>query len=869
MPEWPRRISEEIRQHLDDEYDALRASGVGHDEAMRQLAPDVDELASRRTRPVDAVTSDLRFALRQLRKTPAFTAVAVLTLALGIGATTAIFTVVDAVMLRPYPYPDIDRIMILRETIRGGQAMSVAWPNFQDWRAQNQVFERFGLYRPMVMNLTGGDRPERVVSSLISSDVLPALGIQPIAGRAFTADEDRAGAPPIAIVSDRFWRARFNADPSAIGASVVLDGEPYTIVGILPAGMRFPSRLTDVWLPAGRFVQTFPAMRGAHPGLTVVARLKPGISVPRATADMDAIARRLEQQFPASNADHTVLVQPYYDQIVQNIRPALVALSVAVTFVLLIGCANLANLMLARGEARQREIAIREALGATRWRLFQQLLTESVLLSLVGGALGCLVAWWSVRAFVASGPTSVPRIDQVAVDLRVLAFAQLVSVATGVAFGLAPAWRAASRDLLTCLKDASRGTRGSGSRMRSALVIGEIALALVLLIGAGLTIRSFATLSAVDLGFDPSRVVTMHASLPDTRYRDVARWETFHRDLVEKVSAIPGLDAVGLNSALPLAGMGSESEVRYEGQPPPTSEHEQGTPSIFQAITPGYFRAMGMPIVRGRAFSDRDTADTVKVAVIEESLASKFFPGMDPIGKRIAFEFVGAHGPAAQPVWREIIGVVKHVRHYGLVNEPANYQVYAPLEQLPLWFRERRPTMTLFARTALPPEQVIAAVRQAVSGLDPEIPVFGLQTMEEYVAQATEQSRLSTTLLTAFAALALGLASLGIYGVLSYVVGRRTQEIGIRMALGATRGEVMRLILGHGMALTLSGIGIGLAIAWAITRALSSLLVGVSPHDPLTFVGIAVLLGAVAFMASYLPGRRATAIDPLITLKAE
>jgi putative ABC transport system permease protein len=869
MPDWPRRISEEMRQHLDDEYEALRAGGLGHDDAMRRLAGDVDELASMRARPVDAIRSDVRFALRALRKSPGFTAVVMLTLALGIGATTAIFTVVDAVMLRPYPYPDIDRIMILRETTRDGQALSVAWPNFQDWHAQNQVFEHFGLYRPMVMNLTGGDRPERVVSSLISSEVLPALGIQPFLGRAFAADDDQAEAPAIAIVSDRFWRSRFNAAATAVGTSILLDGEPHTIVGVMPAGMRFPSRLTDVWLPAGRFVRTFPSARGAHPGLTVVARLKPGIGVQRAAADMDAIARRLERQYPASNTDHTVLVQSYYEQIVQNIRPALVALSIAVTFVLLIGCANLANLLLARGEARQREIAIREALGATRWRLFQQLLTESVVLSLAGGALGCLLAWWSVRLFVASGPTSVPRIDQVAVDLRVLGFTLAVSLLTGVAFGLAPALRAAATDVLTSLKDASRGTRGSGARTRSALVVGEIALALVLLIAAGLTIRSFAILSAVDLGFDPVRVVTMHASLPDTRYRDVARWGAFHRDLVERVAGIPGVDAVGLNSALPLAGMGGEAEVRYEGQPPPTSEHEQGTASLFQAITPGYFNAMGIPIVRGRAFTNRDTADTIPVTVIEESLVEKFFPGADPIGKRIAFEFAGGHGPAARPIWREIVGVVRHVRHYGLVNEPANFQVYAPLEQLPLWFRDRRPTMTLFARTALPPEQVISAVRQVVSGLDPDVPVFGLQTMQQYVDQATEQSRLSTTLLTAFAALALVLAGLGIYGVLSYLVSRRTQEIGIRVALGATRSDVMRLIVGHGMKLTAAGIAIGVAAAWAITLWMRSLLVGVSPHDPGTFAAIAVLLGGIALVASYVPGRRATRVDPVDTLRTE
>jgi putative ABC transport system permease protein len=721
----------------------------------------------------------------------------------------------------------------------------------------------------MVLNLTGGDQPERVVSSLVSSDVFKAVGIHPAAGRAFTPQEDKAGAARVAIVSQRFWRAHLNGAPDAIGASVVLDGETYTVVGVMPPGMRFPSRLTDVWLPLGLFVQTFPAARGAHPGLTVVGKLKPGIPVARAAADMDAIARRLEQQYPMSNADHTVVVQPYYEQIVENIRPALVTLSVAVGFVLLIACANLANLMFARSDARQREIAIREALGASRWRVFQQLLTESVLLAVGGGALGALLAWWGVRAFVASGPTIVPRIDTVAVDLRVLAFALAVSIATGLLFGVMPALRASSIDLLASLKDAGRTTSGAGSRTRAALVVAEVALALVLLVGAGLTIRSFAKLTAIELGFDATRVVTMHASLPDARYRDLPRWTAFHRELVEQVAALPGLDAVGLNSALPLAGMGSESEVRYEGQPPPASPREAGTASLFQAVTPEYFRAMGIPIRRGRAFTVRDTADSVGVAIIEEPLAQKFFPDTDPIGKRIAFEFSGAHGAGATPIWREVVGVVGHVRHYGLVREPPNFQVYAPLEQLPLWFRERRPTMTLFARTALEPEQVIAAVRQTVSRIDRDIPVFGLQTMEQYVAQATEQSRLSTALLALFAGLALVLSTLGIYGVLSYLVGRRTQEIGIRLALGATRGSVLRLVVGHGMRLAVVGIVIGLGAAWALTRLLSSLLFGVSPHDPATFAAIAAMLVAVAFLASYVPGRRATRVDPLETLRCE
>src|SRR4051812_5512960 len=868
MPEWPRRISEEMRQHLDDEYNALLAQGASHEEAMRRLAGDVDEAASLRTRPVDAVTSDVRIALRTLRKSPGFTAVVMLTLALGIGATTAIFTVVDAVMLRPYPYADMDRIVMVAEKMRAGQTLSIAWANFTDWRAQNQVFEHLGVYRGTVLNLTGGDRPERLIASLASSEVFKAVGLEAIAGRTFTADEDKPGAPRVAVVGERFWRSRLSADPQAIGRTVMLDGEPFTIVGVMPAGMRFPSRATDVWLPLGLFVPTFPADRGAHPGLFAVAKLRPGISVERAAGDMDAIARRLEQQYPTSNSDHTVSVQPYYEQIVENIRPALLALSAAVAFVLLIGCANMANMLLARADTRQREIAIREALGATRWRIAQQMLTESVLMALGGGALGALLAWWGVTAFVATRPTTVPRIDLVAVDLRVLGFAAAVSIAAGLVFGIAPAMRASSSDLLTSLKDAARGRVSAGRRFRSALVVGEVALALVLLVAAGLTIRSFAALTAIDLGFKPSHVVTMRVSLPAARYPALERWLAFHRELLRGAAAIPAVQAVGPNSRPPLESGGGESEVRYEGQPPRSSPKEEGTTCLFQAASPDYFRAMGIDIVRGRAFTERDSAESLPVVVVEEALTRKFFPNEDPIGKRIAFESTG-HGPGGQPIWRDIVGVVRHVRHYGIVREPANLEVYAPLEQLPIWLRNRRPTMTLFARTPLDPEQLAASIRRTVSSIDPDVPVFSIETMEEYVAQSTEQSRLNMTLLGLFGSLALVLSALGIYGVLSYVVSQRTQEIGIRMALGATRGDVMRLIVRHGMALTGGGLAIGLVASWAITRSPSAMLVGVSPHDPATYAAIALLLTAIALVASYLPGRRATRVDPMVTLRNE
>jgi putative ABC transport system permease protein len=894
LPIAPARRTEialELSQHLQDRYDELRAAGASHDDASREAFAELDGTLSQQLAGVErhepresavlgrrrggasmigSIWQDVRYAARMARQAPAFTAVVVLTLALAIGATTAIFSVADGVMLRPFPYPDIDRIMILNETVRGGQSLSVAWPNFQDWRDQNEVFEQFGLYRAMTVNLTGGDQPERLNGTLVSSEVFKALGIQAQAGRTFLPQEDQPGADHVVVVSDRLWRSHFNSDPALVGRTMILDGQAHAIVGIVPPGMRFPSRLTDVWLPLGLFVDTFPADRGTHPGLTVIGKLKPGVSLEQANANMDAIARRLEKQYPMLNTDHTAVILPYYEQIVQNIRPALLTLIGAVGFVLLIGCANLANLMLARADRRQREIAVRAALGAEPYRLFQQLLIESVLLSLFGGALGALMAVWGVNAFVASRPTSIPRIDLIAVDLRVLAFTAAVSIITGILFGLAPALRASSPDLLGSLKEAARSsTSAAGRRLRSGLVVAEVALALVLLIGAGLMVKSFGRLMALDLGFNPARVVTMRLALPGAKYPELARWLAFHQELVSRIGSLPAIEAAGLNSAVPLEGGGAESEVIYEGQPPPRSVQEPGTMCLFQMSSPDYFRAMGIPLLKGRSFTEHDTAESSLVAVVDDTLVRRLFPNADPIGKRIAFEFRG-HGPDdPRPIWREIVGVVRHVHHYGLIGEPPNVQVYAPFQQIPIWFQQRRPSMALVARTTLDPERLAASIRREVAALDRDIPIYRIQTMDTYLTQNTEQSRLSVMLLSVFSALALVLAVLGIYGVLSYVVGLRSQEIGIRMALGATCDDVLRLIVGHGMLLATVGIVLGLGASWGITKSLGALLFEVSPHDPATFALITLLLAAVAFVACYLPGRRATRVDPAITLKSE
>jgi putative ABC transport system permease protein len=867
-------IIAELEQHLaDTNREALDPREAAH--LVRELAGiersvplDPPVLGKARHTVMTSIWQDIRYATRSLRLNPAYTAIVLATLTLGIGANAAIFSVADAVMLRPYSYPHMDRIVVLNETTRGaGQQMSVAWPTFQDWQAQNQSFEHLGIYRSTVVNLTGGSQPERLSGAVASSALFAAMGVPPVAGRAFGATDDQPAAARVALISERLWRARFNGDPALVGRPIVLNNEPHVVVGIMPPAMRFPSRLTDVWLPLGPVIATFPPSRGNHPGLYAVGRLKPGVTFERAVADMDTVARRIEAAHPDTNRNVSVAMIPYYEQIVRNIRPTLLVLLGAVAFVLLIGCANLANLMLARAERRQREIAVRTALGAERRRIVQQLLTESLLLAMAGGALGVLLATWIVKLFVASRPVSIPRIDLVAVDGRVIAFAAAISIATGIVFGLVPALRASTPDVLSSLRHAARGAGLAPSRVRSVLVVAEVALALVLLVGAGLMIRSFARLMAIDPGFNPDGVVTMRLTLPAATYRDVARWTAFHDELLRRVAAIPGAAEVGINSAVPLEGGGSEAGVAVEGRPLPTHE-SPGETTLFQTGSAGYLRAMGIPVVRGRAFAEQDTRAAAPVVIVDDMLARKVFPGEDPIGKRISFEFHGAGGER-NPRWREIVGVVPHVRHYGIASEPPFVQLYVPYGQLPIYYENRRPSMALVVRTTLAPEALAAAIRRELAAIDPDIPVYGVQTMKAYLAQNTEQPRLSVVLLAGLAGLALVLALIGIYGVISYSVAQRTPEIGLRMALGATRGDVLRMIVRQAVVLIGAGVASGVAAAIALGSVMRSLLFQVSERDPVTVVAIAVLLAGVGLIASIVPAYRAARVDPLVALRAE
>jgi putative ABC transport system permease protein len=882
-------IIDEVATYLQDRYDELVATGRGPDDARALALADLEtdqfahELAglerritadipdtliagTRRSSRMAMLWQDLTYAFRSIRKAPAFAAVVIITLALGIGANTAIFTVVDAVMLRPYAFADTDRIMMLSERTRAGASMAVAWPTYQDWRAQNQTFERMGIYRSTSVNITGGDHPERLAAAMVAADVFTILGIQPIMGRTFLPAEDQPSAAAVTVISERLWRRRLNADPAILGQPLLLNGVPHTVVGVMPPTMRFPGRSTDVWLPLGPAIATLPQSRGTHPALFVVGKLKAGVTFESAVADMDTIARRIEQQYPESNKDVAVAMIPYYEQVVQNVRPTLLVLVGAVGFVLLIACANLANLMLARGERQQRDIAVRRALGADRWRIVQQLLTESIVLAVLGGVVGIALAYWAVTVFVGTRPATVPRMDLAAIDARVLTFAAAVSMATGVLFGLVPAIRTSSPDVMSGLKQGGRGTAGlSSTLLRGSLVVAQVALALMLLVGAGLMLRSFARLAAVDPGFDPRNVVTTRLLLPAAKYSDLATWIAFHDALAERVSAIPGVTAAGLNSALPLEGGGAEAGVVVEGRPipppgPPT------TPSLFQASSPDYLRTMGVPLIKGRFFTAHDNASAPAVTIVDETLVAALFPNEEPLGKRIGFEFQGTRdNPTIR--WREIVGVVGNVRHYGLVSGPQYVQLYTPVAQLPIYFTPRRPSMALVVRTAAATDTLVASIRREVAALDKDIPLYAVEMMSRYVAQQTEQPRLSVALLLGMGAIALTLALVGIYGVVSYTVAQRTPEIGVRLALGATHAQVLRLIVGQASVLVALGVVVGLAGALALSSVVKRLLYQVSERDPATLAIITVVLVIVGVVASAVPARRAARIDPIIALR--
>jgi putative ABC transport system permease protein len=806
---------------------------------------------------------DLRFSARMLVKSPGFSIIAVVALALGIGANTAIFSIVNAVLLRPLPYEDPGRLVVLSEETPQLPGMSVSYPNFLDWRDQNRAFEHLAAFRFASINITGSGEPERVQGRMVSANFFETLGVTPALGRAPMAEEDRAGATPVAVVSHNLWQQRLDSNPNLTGKTLTLDGRVFAIVGVMPAGFRFYNTPTDVFVPLGLEADSM-SDRDSHPGIYVLARLKPGVTIEQARADMDAVTGVLAQQYPVTNSNHSASVEFLHEDMVGSIRPALLVLLAAVACVLLIACANVSNLLLARATAREKEIAIRSALGASRGRLVRQLLTESLVLSLAGGALGLLLAVWGKDLLVALGPASLPRAQEITIDGSVLGFTLLIAVATGIVFGLVPAFQAARIDLNEALKDGGRSPgAGPGRRgLRDALVVSEIALSLVLLVGAGLMIRSFVRLVQVDPGFDARNVLTAQVALPDAKYPERPQVAAFFERALERVRASPGVESASLITPLPLTGDGWQSDFRIEGRPIPDRGEFPNTD--IHLVGADYFQAMGVPLVRGRGFTPADRLGAVNVAVINATMARREWPGEDPIGKRLK---VGGPeelaGPKEKPEdWMTIVGVVGDVLQYGLDADPKT-EVYIPHLQQPV------SVGTLVVRAKADPASVTAAVREAIHGVDKDQPIYNVRTMEAIVSESVASRRLSMLLLGVFATVALVLAAGGVYGVMSYAVTQRTHEIGVRMALGAQPGDVLRLVVVQGMATVLVGIAVGLAGAFAGTRLMSNLLFGVDASDPATFVGIALLLTTVAFVASYIPARRAARVDPLVALRYE
>jgi predicted permease len=814
---------------------------------------------------METLLQDVRYGVRMLAKRPGFTLVAVLTLALGIGANTAIFSVVDAVLLRPLPYANPDGLVVVFDNFlnMGLPEISVSIPEFVDYRERNGVFTDIAAWFTGTANLTETGEPEQIRVAYVSASLFPLLGVEPAAGRAFTPEEDQPGNDTVVVLSHGLWQRRFGGDQGIVGKTLRLDGEAYTVVGIAPAGFQFPSQI-DVWAPiAFTPAQLDQQQRGSR-FLQVVARLKPGVTPERAGSEMAAIAGQLVEEYPNNymmpGSGWTVTVVPLLEQVVGDTRQALLVLLAAVGFVLLIACANVANLLLARASARNKEFAIRLALGAGRRRLIRLLLTESVLLAFVGGTLGLLLAIWGVDLLVASIPAGLPRADEIGVDGRVLFFTLLVSLATGLVFGLAPALQTTRLDLHESLKEGDRGSTESlrRNRVRNLLVVSEVALSLVLLIGAGLMIKSFIRVWNVDAGFNPENVLTARLTLPTNKYADNAQVTAFYSQLLENVQALPGVQSAAAASLVPMVGNSSGS-VTLEDRPQPP-----GSPSLeadMRVVSPDYFRAMETPILRGRGFTAGDVDGAQPVAVIDEMMAETLYPNEDPIGRLIK-----RGGAMSTNPWMTIVGVATHVKNQGLDAE-GRVQLYMPLFQRP--FTQPLRNTYLVARTGSNPTAVAGAMRAAVAEADSDLPLANIRTMEEVLSESVATRRLSMSLLGLFAIVALLLAAIGLYGVLAYSVARRTHEIGIRMALGARPRDVLRLVVGQGVLLIGVGIAVGLAAAFLVTRMMADLLFGVSATDPLTFVGTPLVLGAVALAASYFPARRAARVDPMIALRYE
>lgn len=806
---------------------------------------------------------DIRFAIRVLLHNRGFAAVAILTLAIGIGANTALFSVVNGVLLNPLPFPEPDRLYAIYAKTATFAQGSISYPNFEDWQRQNHSFAFLGGFRSDDYNLTGSGEPERLHAHMVSADFFPAYGINPTIGRAFRRDEDQIGAEPVAMLGDGLWKRKFASSPEVVGKSITLNGRSHTIVGV--AQSRIPGlSVSDVYVPIGQWAD--PSFRDRHIGMgtNAIGRLKPGVTEAQAQADLDAVARDLAAAYPDANKGTGIAMVPLKTDVVGGARGTLLVLLGAVAFVLLIACANVSNLLLARSTGRTREFAIRLSLGASPWRVIGQLLTESVILGIAGGALGLALAKAAMVLILKGLADAVPRTDEIALDSRVLLFTAGISILAGIVFGLAPALRMLRPRLSETLREGGRGSTGARHYAQSVFIVLQVAMALVLLVGAGLMIRSLAALWAIDPGFDPRQVLTFATSVTSDPKATPDMLRARYRETERQLRSVPGVESVAMiGGSLPMTG---DSEVPFwpEGETPPANQNDM-TFALFYLVTPQYPQALRIPIQRGRFLSDRDDEQSPVTAVIDASFASKYFPGVDPVGKRINIGLLEMKA--------EIVGVVGHVEHWGLgdkKHETLQAQLYLSVWQVPDRFWSLLSSGSGYvARTTAAPLGVMGGIREAAAKADPSSVVYGARPMEEVVANSIATQRLAMIMLSIFSAVALLLSAIGIYGVISYVTGQRTQEIGIRVALGASGGDVLRMVIGEGMRITVVGVAVGLAAALALTRLLATLIYGVGAWDPVTFVGVALLLTSVALFACYIPARRATRVDPMIALRYE
>jgi len=851
-------LNEELRYHLERQIEVNTAAGMSVEEAryaalraMHGLDQRKEECRDmRRVRLIEDLWRDFRFSLRSLLKRPGFTAIALLALALGIGANTAIFSLVNAVILQPLPYRDPDRLISVYGTRNRSTQGSVGPTDFLDYRSQNKTFEQFAASGSMMlpMNLTGSGEPERLNASIITGNYFDTFGVRPALGRGFSLENEKTGQDHVTVLSHAFWQTRFGGDPNIVNKTINLDGKAYEVLGVMPAEVVLPQP-AQLWVPINFDADPEMKMRNAR-FLRGIGRLKEGVTLDQAQTDTDLIAAQLEQQYPDSNTGWSLRLIPLREILVGGSRTMLFILFGAVGFVLLIACANVANLLLVRAAARQKEIAMRTALGASRLRIIRQMITESLLLAIFGGALGALLAVAGVKLLVSLGEDNIPRTANVKIDATVLAFTLLISLATGLLFGLAPAIRTMKENLVDALKDGIRGGSEATvkNRTRSLLVVFESAIAVMLLIAAGLLIRSLVALQNVDPGFDPNNVLTLRVDLPRQKYNTPEKASNFFEQLETRVAGLPGVEAVGLITDLPLSGEARDMPYRVEGRP--------ATSDIafvdFRRVNKNYFSAMRIPLRRGRNFTEQEVRQSDKAIVVSQAFVDSVFPNEEALGKRLIIW----SGIRNEPY--EIIGIVGDTRYQSLQGEPSA-TMYVPTRELLF--------VNLVIRTQGDPLSLVGGVRKEVNALDPDQPIAAIRPMTEWVAMSAAGARYRTTLLGLFALLAMILAATGIYGVMSYSVAQRTQEIGVRMALGARPLDVLKLVVRQGMMLALIGVVVGLAGALALTRVMSSLLFGVTERDPITFVAVAALLIVVAFISCFVPAHRATKVDPLVALR--